>query len=275
MAMHVAMRRAVRWALVLCAAWALAGCLGDGALRRPLPSRLFAAPQPGVARVLVVVLPGRGDSLAALERSGIVGTIQEAWPNADVVLAGAGMPYYRAGQMPQVLREDVILPARQRGNYRALWLVGASLGGMGEVLYARDHAQEIGGMIMLAPYLGDAGNVEAIRAAGGLAAWDPGPPPPAVSGRNYQHELWRTVHGWRMQPEFAARVWVGCGSGDAFARNLPALREALPPGHVIEQPGGHRWSVWVALTRRLLQQIGDPLAPEKSGAPDARRDIAQ
>ncbi|HEX7112984.1 MAG TPA: alpha/beta hydrolase [Mizugakiibacter sp.] len=274
MAVHVVMRRAARCALALFAAWALAGCLGDGAVRRPLPTRLFAAPQPRAARVLVVVLPGRGDSLADLERSGIVGAIQQAWPNADVVLAGAGMPYYLAGQMPQVLREDVILPARRRGNYRALWLVGASLGGMGEVLYARDHAQEIAGMIMLAPYLGDAGNVEAIRAAGGLAAWNPGPPT-TVNPDNYQRELWRTVRGWRARPDFAARVWVGCGSGDAFARNLPALREALPPGHVIEQPGGHRWSVWVALTRRLLLQIGDPLAPEQGGAPDARRDAVQ
>lgn len=273
MAVHVAMRRAARWVLALLAAWTLAGCLGDGAVRRPLPTRLFAAPQPGAARVLVVVLPGRGDSLAALERSGIVGAIQQAWPNADVVLAGAGMPYYRAGQMPQVLREDVILPARGRG-YRALWLVGASLGGMGEVLYARDHAQEIDGMIMLAPYLGDAGNVEAIRAAGGLAAWDPGPPT-AVKPDNYQRELWRTVRGWLTQPDFAARVWVGCGSSDEFARNLPALREALPPGHVIEQSGGHRWSVWVVLTRRLLQRIGDPLAPGSGSALDARRGAGQ
>lgn len=274
MAVPAALRRAARWTLALLAASALAGCLGDGAVRRPLPTRLYAAPQPGAARVLVVVLPGRGDSLADLERSDIVGAIQQAWPNADVVLAGAGMPYYRAGQMPQVLRDDVILPARRRGNYRALWLVGASLGGMGEVLYARDHAQEIAGMIMLAPYLGDAGNVEAIRAAGGLAAWDPGPPT-AVNPGNYQRELWRTVRGWRTQPDFAARVWVGCGSDDAFTRNLPALREALPPGHVIEQPGGHRWRVWVALTRRLLQRIGDPLAPENGGAPDARRDAVQ
>lgn len=273
MAVHVAMRRAARRALTLLAVLVLAGCLGDGAVRRPLPTRLFAAPQPGIARVLVVVLPGRGDSLADLERSGIVGAIQQAWPNADVELAGAGMPYYLAGQMPRVLREDVILPARARG-YRALWLLGASLGGMGEVLYARDHAQEIAGMIMLAPYLGDARNVEAIRAAGGLAAWDPGPPT-AVNPGNYQRELWRTVRSWRAQPGFAARVWVGCGSDDAFARNLPALREALPPGHVIEQPGGHRWRVWVALTRRLLQRIGDPLAPESGGAPGARRDAVQ
>ncbi|GAP65492.1 hypothetical protein MBSD_n0782 [Mizugakiibacter sediminis] len=274
MAVHAAMRRAVRPALALSAALLLAGCLYHGVVRRPLPTRLFAAPQPGDARVLVVVLPGRGDSLAALERSGIVAAVQEAWPNADVVLAGAGMAYYRAGQMPKVLREDVILPAHARG-YRALWLIGASLGGMGEVLYARDHASEIDGMIMLAPYLGEARMADAIRAAGGLAAWDPGPPPPGIDGRNYQRELWRTVQGWRARPGFAARVWVGCGSDDAFARNLPALRAALPPGHVIEQPGGHRWSVWVALTRRLLRRIGDPLAPAKDGARDARRDALQ
>ncbi|MCE5233045.1 MAG: alpha/beta hydrolase [Mizugakiibacter sp.] len=265
MSMRPASKRALRLALALLGSLALAGCLDAGTIRRPLPSRTFAAPHLGPAHVLVVVLPGRGDDLAALERAGIVGAIQDAWPDADVTLTAAGMPYYRAGLMPHALRRDVIAPARTRG-YRAIWLLGASLGGMGEVLYARDYPQEISGMIMLAPYLGDAGTTDAIRAAGGLRAWDPGPAPPAVNGGNYQRELWRSVRGWLAQPGFAARVWVGCGSDDPFMRNLPLLREALPSDHVIERPGGHRWSVWVPLARSLLQRIDDT-TPTAAGAP--------
>ena len=65
----------------------LAGCYPRVDLREPLPSQVIRAPMQPASR-LVVVLPGRGDDLAALGRANITEAVQSAWPDADVVLSG-------------------------------------------------------------------------------------------------------------------------------------------------------------------------------------------
>src|SRR5205085_5014027 len=117
----------------------LFGCFPRGDPSQPLPTTFVAAPQ--AARRLVVVLPGRGDDLRGLRSSGIVQAVQSAWPDADVVLTGLALGYYLEGLAEQRLH-DVIAPARRRG-YTQVWLVGASLGGMGAILYDRAYPGEV------------------------------------------------------------------------------------------------------------------------------------
>ena len=82
--------RRILLSLVLSATTALLGaCLpGGGNARAPIPQALIPAGAP--ATRLVVVLPGRGDDIAALRASGIVPAVQSAWPDADVLLTGLG-----------------------------------------------------------------------------------------------------------------------------------------------------------------------------------------
>ena len=53
----------------------------------------------------------------------------------------------------------MIAPARARG-YAGVWLAGASMGGMGTLLYERSRPGELDGLVLLAPYLGDRGLLE-------------------------------------------------------------------------------------------------------------------
>ncbi|RYY84063.1 MAG: alpha/beta hydrolase [Comamonadaceae bacterium] len=230
----------------------LLGCFPRGDPSKPIPTALVEAPQP--ARRLVVVLPGRGDDLDGLRRSGIAAAAQSAWPDADVMLTGLALGYYMEGQAEQRLHDEVIVPAKRRG-YAQIWLVGASLGGMGAIMHDRAHPGSVTGVVLLAPYLGDAPIQARVRAAGGVANWQPSPRPAAVNADNFQEELWRHVQSWSLQPSTAANVWLAYGNKDRFAPTMPLLSAVLPPSHTLIRDGGHDWETWSPLTREVLVRI--------------------
>lgn len=242
----------------------LAACTVRGDPSRPIPTAFVPAPQP--ATRLFVLLPGRADDLAALRRSGAVQAIQAAWPDTDVVLAELSLPYYLDSDAPRRLHDEVIAP-RARHGYRELWVGGASLGGMGSLMYDRAYPREVDGLVLLAPYLGEPPLLEEIRGAGGLAAWRPGPPGPPDRAQ-WQRELWRHLQGWAHTPQRTRDVWLAYGEDDPLRAALPLLAPLLPHDHVLVRPGGHTWRVWTPALRELLQRArGVPGGTARKPAP--------
>ena len=227
----------------------LAACTARGDVSRPIPTALIPAPQ--AAQRLVVVLPGRADDLDVLQRGGIAEAVHQHWPDADVLLAELTMPYYLQGTAPQRLHDEVIAPARRRG-YREVWLSGASMGGMGSVMYDRSYPGELDGIILLAPYLGDRPILREIAEAGGVERWDPGPPQ-ALGQDNWQHEMWRHLQTWVDSPDRTRNVWLAYGERDRLRSAMPLLAPLLPPEHVLVRPGGHAWRVWSPALGEVLQ----------------------
>ncbi|HSM10628.1 MAG TPA: alpha/beta hydrolase-fold protein [Lysobacter sp.] len=227
----------------------LAACTARGDVSRPIPTALILAPQ--AAQRLVVVLPGRADDLDMLQRGGIAEAVHQHWPDADVLLAELTMPYYLQGTAPQRLHDEVIAPARRRG-YREVWLSGASMGGMGSVMYDRSYPGEVDGIILLAPYLGDRPILREIAEAGGVERWDPGPPQ-AIGQDNWQHEMWRHLQTWADSPDRTRNVWLAYGERDRLRSAMPLLVPLLPPEQVLVRPGGHAWRVWSPALGEVLQ----------------------
>jgi hypothetical protein len=244
--------RLLSWSSLLLSAGMLFGCFPRGDPSKPIPTFLVNAPQK--AQRLVVVLPGRGDDLNGLAKSGVAQAVQSAWPDADVLLTGLALGYYMQGHAEQRLHDEVIVPARRRG-YAQVWLVGASLGGMGSLMYDRAYPNDVTGLVLLAPYLGEQPVLSEIAAAGGVAAWRPPPQPAAVDADNFQQELWRHVQSWSRQPEAARKVWLAYGKTDRLRDADALLGSVLPPGHVLLREGGHEWRVWTAATRDVMLQI--------------------
>jgi hypothetical protein len=230
----------------------LFGCFPRGDPSKPIPTAIVDAP--AKAQRLVVVLPGRADDLDGLRKSGVAQAVQSAWPDADVMLTGLALGYYMEGQAVQRLHDEVIAPARRRG-YAEVWLVGASLGGMGALMHDSAYPNQVNGMVLLAPYLGDRPVLSKVAAAGGVAAWQPPPKPATVNSDNFQQELWRHLQGWSRQPAAARNVWLAYGKKDSFSETMPLLIPLLPPGHVLLREGGHDWDVWTPATRDVLLQI--------------------
>jgi pimeloyl-ACP methyl ester carboxylesterase len=236
---------ALEFLLLGCADWRKPDC--------PIPVKLIPAPQAAATHPLVIVLPGRGDDLDDLGKTGIAETIQKAWPQADVLLAGVTLPYYNEGHVQQRLHDEVIAPSRARGN-REIWLTGASMGGMGTLLYEHDYPHDVTGIVLFAPYMGDPALVKEVAAAGGPARWDAGPRPAALTGENYQREIWRVVQAWQ-DPAEARRVWLVCGDGDRLLDAARIMAPLLPPGHFILVKGGHDWPMWDAGAAQVFPQI--------------------
>lgn len=244
--------RLFSWSSLLLSAGMLFGCYPRGDPSKPIPTFLVDAPQK--AQRLVVVLPGRGDNVNDLRQSGVAQAVQSAWPDADVVLTGLALGYYMEGHAEQRLHDEVIAPARRKA-YAQVWLVGASLGGMGALMYDRAYPDDVTGLVLLAPYLGEQPVLSQIAAAGGVATWQPPPKPAAVNADNYQQELWRHVQTWSRQPAAARHVWLTYGKEDRLRDAISLLAPVLAPGHVLVREGGHEWGVWTPATREVLLQI--------------------
>ena len=239
-------------ALGLAACLMFGGCLFVGTPPATIPTEYLPAPA-GAAKQLVVLLPGRGDDLRALRRSGMAGTIQQRLPDADVALVELTLAYYMEGHSMQRLHDQVIAPALRR--YRRVYLAGASMGGMGVLMYERTYPDELTGLILMAPYMGSASLVEEINAAGGLVRWEPGPEPTALNRNNVGREEWRVVQSWLADGRRTRNVWLVCGQGDRLHAMAQMIAPALPPGHYFEPEGGHAWVVWKQGAQEVFDRI--------------------
>lgn len=232
----------------------LFGCSDLSAPAGPIPTQEYPAPRPAPVRTLVIVLPGRADDLEDMERSGIVGSIQSGWPETDVMLAGLTIGYYADGRMTERLHDEVVAVAHARG-YERIWIAGASMGGMGALLYERRYPQDVTGLVLMAPFMGSPSMVRSVAAAGGPSAWDPGPVPAEVNADNYQSEMWRVIKSWAQDPAQAQRIWLVCGDEDRLLPASKLIAPLLPKEHFIQPQGGHDWDVWDAGARQAFAGI--------------------
>jgi pimeloyl-ACP methyl ester carboxylesterase len=234
----------------------LLGLTGCGSLSTPadpIPAREVRA-STGSHQRLVIVMPGRGDDLAMLEKSGIAAAIQQSLPDADVLLVEATIAYYMDGKLVRRLHDQVIAAARGRG-YREIWLSGASMGGLGVFMYEHEYPSELAGLVLMAPYMGSGSLQKEIRKAGGLAAWDPGRQPPALTRDNVSREQWRVVKSWLTDTQRGKQVWLICGQDDRLRSAAEIIATALPADHVLRPEGGHRWTVWSPAAGAALAQV--------------------
>ena len=109
---------------------------------------------------LVVLLHGRGGGAANFQTYGTVEEIRTCRPAANIFGANSHFGYYRERNLIERLHVDIIQPARAAGIKR-IWFLGVSMGGMGTLVYQSKHPEDIEGIILMAPYLGEWDELEA------------------------------------------------------------------------------------------------------------------
>lgn len=204
----------------------------------PVPMRTLEI-EPGAAgtKSLIVLLPGRRDRPEDFQRFGWGELARKAGVDARIVAADAHMGYYTRRTVIERLRQDVIAPS----GAERVWLVGISLGGTGSILYSIEHPEDVDGITLFAPYLGEEGLRKEIEAAGGLSGWNPG------DTTDFQRRMW----AWfKAGPEIP--VYLGWGERDGFAPMNALLARSLPPERVFTVEGGHDWRAWTKLWERFL-----------------------
>jgi pimeloyl-ACP methyl ester carboxylesterase len=171
-----------------------------------------------------------------------------------VLLASATFDYYNKGNLVERLHDEVVAPALRAG-YKRVWLAGASLGGMGALLYEHEHPGAVTGIVLFAPFLGDRSLLQEIDKAGGPRAWNPGDLPAEVNSENYQRQVWKMVKGWAEEPQRARRIWLACGVEDRLMRSARLMASALPQDRFVELPGGHTWATWLNGGKTVFSRI--------------------
>lgn len=231
----------------------LLGLLAAGCFRpqpATVPLRTLPVSAGNDSRCLVVFLPGRGDVPEDYVRNGFGEALRQAGSQCDMVGVDAHMGYYFEGSIVERLEQDVIGPARARGVER-VWLVGISLGGLGSLLYAREHPEGIAGIVLLSPFLGTEDVTSEVAAAGGLRSWKP----PQSPGERDFRGVWDWLQGYAPENGGAANrppLYLAYGARDRFAEVDAMLAEVLPKDRVFTLPGHHTWRTWRRLWAAVL-----------------------
>lgn len=239
-------RRPLRLGLPLVAL--LAGCaLLAPEPTVPMPQETLSETGPSGCRA--VLLPGRWDRMSAFRENGFAERAAAAGVDLGLVTADAHIGYYREETVVERLAADVVGPLL-RGSDRPLWMVGTSLGGVGSIVYRATHPDEVEGIVLIAPFLGQPGEeggvLEELRAAGSLAAWRPAEP---VAGDDFERRIWLHLR------EILASdtpVILAYGTEDDLAPGHELLARELPPERVFRRPGGHDWPIWRELWSDVL-----------------------
>ncbi len=207
------------------------------------------APNGGQNRVLLIMLPGVGIEAAEFAQHGMVAAVHTLGLAVDIVAVHPDLELYLDGDIAAALHRAIVEPALTQG-YTRIWLLGISLGGMGALLYASAHAEQIAGLVLLAPFLGTRGTVAEVAAAGGLAAWSPAG---SIATDQEQRMLLWLRDFLRRRPASPA-LYLGYGSADRFAPGHRILAELLPDVDVVTAEGGHDWDTWLTLWRGVLNR---------------------
>jgi len=225
----------------------LSGCARPGFA--PMERLYYNYEQEGAGKTLIVFLRGVGGSYEDFARRGLVDAIFARELPFGVVVPDAHFGYYRDRTLIRRLHDDVLEPARQAG-YTDIWLVGVSMGGLGSMLYLREHPDEIQGVVLLSPFLGLRELVAEISGSDGLAAWRPGE---YDADADWQRMLWdwiRTdVATGKVGPVFA-----GCGRDDRYRYGTDLLAICLPAANSVIVDGDHNYTTFLALWAYFLDR---------------------
>lgn len=235
----------------------LTGCASPRPTLTPLPMLVDRAPPTSGPRALIVLMPGIREVPSDLVERGFVAAVRSRGIAADVVIPDTHIGYFRDRTFIERLRADIVQPARGRG-YSEVWLAGISLGGFGSLLYAsRAQADEVDGIIALAPYLGDQRLTEEVLAAGGLQAWRP-----RATAHDAERNILRWLQGYGRNDSDRPPLYIGYGHTDAYATMGGQVASMLPPEQSIVAAGGHAWAPWTAIWNEVLDRAPLPrLAP--------------
>jgi pimeloyl-ACP methyl ester carboxylesterase len=248
-------------AAIAACAFLTTGCSGLRTRTVPMRTALDKSTCTARADTLLVMLPGAYSNPDEFVREGYVSAVTQRRLAVDVMRVDARLGYYKDGSIVDRLEHDVIAPARA-GGYRAIWIVGISIGGFGGLIYAKAHPGDLAGLVTVAPYLGDRALSLDVANAGGLARWQ-GPLGAATGDVRAQREtqLWQWLKGYAVRPlpQNHPSLVLGYGVDDRFAFSHRLLAIALPQDRVFTTPGGHDWPEWTRLWQAILPTLPLPV----------------
>jgi pimeloyl-ACP methyl ester carboxylesterase len=238
--------RATRLALLL-ASLLFVSCAELGRPDVPIRTIDLTSRTPG--NCLVVLLPGRFAEPEEFRDARFADAVAASGLRVDLVAVDAHLGYYRNRTIIERVKADVVDPARAAG-YDEIWIAGTSLGGLGALIYAKEHPQDLAGALAIAPFLGDDAVIREIEAAGGPASWRA---PATIGEDDVGRRLWSWLAPGRPGSE-SVPLYLGWGTSDDFDRSNRLLAGLLPSDHVFPVDGGHDFDAWGQVWESFLDK---------------------
>ncbi len=224
----------------------LCGCFGNS----PLKALNYSSTNNLNQKNLIVFLRGLGGDNRDFVREGFVDNIKQRKLPFDMTAPNAHFGYYFSQTLTSRLATDVIAPAKVKG-YETIWLVGVSMGGLGSLMYAKEHPNEIDGIYLIAPFLGYEEIINEITTAGGIDQWEPGEYNPDDDWqRMFWHWLKQCAAGELPMPN----IYLGFGTQDDFNPAHKLLSTLLPAEHIFSIDGAHDNKTMKELWQVFLDQ---------------------
>jgi pimeloyl-ACP methyl ester carboxylesterase len=191
----------------------------------------------------MVWLPGAYHAAQDFVTAGFARAVRARQLSLDLVFIDMELEHVGDRSALRKLRSDIVSPVRAAGI--SIWLGGISLGGMFALNYAASHPDELDGLCLLAPYLGNRILTNEIACAPGLGAWHPG----ELAEADEERRLWRYV---KNRHAGSPPLYLGFGREDRFSAAHELLAATLPADSVNVIPGGHEWPIWSSLWENFL-----------------------
>jgi pimeloyl-ACP methyl ester carboxylesterase len=204
----------------------------------------MAALASAAAPTRMVWLPGAYHAAQDFLAAGFAEAVRARQVAMDLTFVDLELEHVGDRSALQRLRSDIVLPARAAGV--SVWLGGISLGGLFALDYAALYPDELDGLCLLAPYLGNRRLTAEIAQAPGLAAWQPG----ELAETDEERRIWRYIKTRRAG---SRPLYLGFGQDDRFSSAHELLAATLPSDSVDVVAGGHEWSTWSRLWENFLE----------------------
>jgi hypothetical protein len=187
-------------------------------------------------------LPGAYHRAEDFVTAGFADAVRARHRPLDLIFVDPELEHVGDRSLLPRLRSEIVLPARAAGV--SVWLGGISLGGLFALDYAASYPDELDGLCLLAPYLGNRMLIGEIAGAPGLPVWEPG----ELAETDEERRIWRHIKNRAESPP----LYLGFGREDRFAASHELLATALAPKSVDVIAGGHEWSTWFKLWENFL-----------------------
>jgi pimeloyl-ACP methyl ester carboxylesterase len=182
--------------------------------------------RPGsVAPTQMVWLPGAYHSAQDFVDQGFSEAVLRRQIPLDLRFVDLEMQHLDDREPLDRLRAEIVLPAR--GSGVSVWLAGISLGGAIALEFAGSYPDELDGLCLLAPYLGNRGELA-------------------------EGDVERRICRYLEARADSRPLYLGYGQEDRFSAAHSVLAGKLPADAVDVIAGGHEWRTWTKLWENFL-----------------------
>lgn len=199
---------------------------------------------------MIILLQGKGGGNKIFESHGFIDEMVKRNLSFSLAAPDAHFGYYFSRTLVDRLKIDVIDPAKLDG-YTEFWLVGVSMGGLGSLMYAKEHPEDIKGIYLISPFLGYEEIIDEINNAGGIKRWEPDIYNP---DDDWQRMFWHWLKLNGDNKNMLSNIYLGYGAEDSFIEAHQLLKSILPVENSFSIPGGHTVEVMKELWLVFLDE---------------------